>query len=74
MAIVKRARRHYDARVWYDQHPNTRSYNVFGLEHVVCGTGESYWRLIVGQWLIAFAYRDKRAENANKRRGDGHAD
>ena len=53
--IVKTARGHGAARSGIDRKKSktghrTRQYHAFGLALVVSGTGESFWRLIVGTW------------------------
>lgn len=64
--IVKTARGHGGRKVFYDRKVSptdgarTRQYHAFGLALVVSGTGESFWRLIVGRWCFAFGYQDRR--------------
>lgn len=64
--ITARAKGHGGARVFYDRQRKhgTRTYHAFGLSRVVSHTGESYWRLIVGQWAICWGYEDRRAHGA----------
>jgi hypothetical protein len=64
--IVKKARGHGGRPVWYDRKKSktghrTRQYHAFGLALVVSGTGESFWRMIVGRWAIAWGYKDRRS-------------
>lgn len=65
MATINKARGHGGASVFYDRLRNKdgkqkeRMYHVFGLCRVVFPTGESFWRLIIGPWAIAFGYKGK---------------
>lgn len=63
--IVKKANGHGGRPVWYDRKVSktgarTRQYHAFGLALVTSGTGESFWRFIIGRWCFAFGYQDRR--------------
>lgn len=71
--IVVRAKGHGGARCFYDRQRKhrTRAYHVFGLSRIVSGTGESFWRLTIWQWCIAFGYEDRRtARDARNNEGE----
>lgn len=63
--IVVRAKGHGGARRFYDRQRThgTRAYHVFGLSHIVSGSGESFWRLTLWQWTFAFGYEDRKSTN-----------
>jgi hypothetical protein len=64
--IVKKANGHGGKKVWYDRTRSKssgqrwRHYHAFGLAKVVCSEG-SMWRLVIGQWVIAFGFRGIKA-------------
>ena len=51
---------------FYDRHRNKdgkqteRMYHAFGLCRVVFPSGESFWRLIIGPYAVAFGFKGKR--------------
>jgi hypothetical protein len=47
-------------RLRHDGFGATRQYHAFGLVRVVCGTGESFWRLVIGKWALAFGYEKRK--------------
>jgi len=63
--IIEKAK-HGPGKCWYDRKVSqstgekSRQYHAFGLSRVVFGSGESFWRLIIGPWVFVFGYEDRR--------------
>jgi hypothetical protein len=66
MAVFQKAHSRGGRASYYDRlrdregKQKERMYHAFSLSLVVFPTGESFWRLIVGPWAIAFGHKFKK--------------
>lgn len=59
--IIKRARckGSFREQCWYDRGKRFRHYQLFSLVRTVSSVDGSFWRMVVGPWVICWGYKER---------------